>query len=304
MSNLQAPSLTNTPSIASSAMLVELNISQWTARKKDSRASDEVTANKYADKGTASVSKKLLGNCPELDAIKKFATAARTTHYSMTMPWSDNGLRLLPTTQYAEYHNEMTRLQNEFAALVTAFTTKYEWEVVHAQAKLGDLFLRDDYPTTESIERKFDFRMAYIPLPEAGDFRVDVGNEQREVLETHYSEYYTKQIESAMGDVWQRVHKALSAISDRLDEPTADDKTNKRGHKIFRESLVDNALSLLPLLSTCNVTGDSQMEALRLRLDDTLRGVTYDSLSHSSVQRAQTKRAADDMLASLPTLDW
>ena len=166
------------------------------------------------------------------------------------------------------------------------------------------MFLRDDYPTTESIERKFDFRMAYIPLPEAGDFRVDVGNEQREVLETHYSEYYTKQIESAMGDVWQRVHKALSAISDRLDEPTADDKTNKRGHKIFRESLVDNALSLLPLLSTCNVTGDSQMEALRLRLDDTLRGVTYDSLSHSSVQRAQTKRAADDMLASLPTLDW
>ena len=87
-------------------------------------------------------------------------------------------MRLLPTTQYAEYHNELTRLQNEFAALVTAFTTKYEWEVVHAQAKLGDLFLRDDYPTTESIERKFDFRMAYIPLPEAGDFRVDARDRQ------------------------------------------------------------------------------------------------------------------------------
>jgi len=93
-------------------------------------------------------------------------------------------------------------------------------------------------------------------------------------------------------------------MSDRLADPDDGEKTNKRGHKIFRESLVDNALNLLQVLSTCNVTGDSQMEALRLRLDDTLRGVTYDSLSHSSVQRAQTKRAADDMLASLPTLDW
>jgi len=303
MTNLNVPSIA-TPSIASSAMLVELNISQWTARKKDHQASDEVTANKYADKGTASVSKKLLGNCPELDAIKKFATAARTAHYSMTMPWSDNGLRLLPTTQYAEYHNEMTRLQNEFATLTTDFITKYEWEVISAQARLGNLFARDDYPTTDHIARKFDFRMAYIPLPEVGDFRVDVATDQREILEEHYKSYYTKQIESAMGDVWQRVHKALSAMSDRLADPDAGEKTNKRGHKIFRESLVDNALNLLQVLSTCNVTGDSQMEALRLRLDDTLRGVTYDSLSHSHAQRVQTKRAADEMLAALPTLDW
>jgi len=303
MSNLQAPAA-NAPSIASSAMLVELGISQWTARKKDHRASDEVAANKYADKGTASVHKKLLGNCDELDAIKKFATAARTTHYSMTMPWSDSGLRLLPTAQYAEYHNEMTRLQNEYDTLVRNFITKYEWEVVHAQAKLGDLFARDDYPTTDAIERKFGFRIAYIPLPEAGDFRVDIGNEQRDVLKQHYDDYYTKQIESAMGDVWQRLHKALTAMSDRLAEPTEGEKTNKRGHKIFRETLVTNALDMLDLLSTCNVTGDSQMEALRLKLDNALRGVTYESLSHSSIQRAETKRAADEMLAALPSLDW
>ena len=43
------------PSIGSSAMLVELQISQWTGRKKDKRASATVTTQNYADKGTAAV---------------------------------------------------------------------------------------------------------------------------------------------------------------------------------------------------------------------------------------------------------
>ena len=37
----------NAPSIGSSAMLVELTISQWTARKKDKKASAEVTADTF-----------------------------------------------------------------------------------------------------------------------------------------------------------------------------------------------------------------------------------------------------------------
>jgi len=57
------------PSIASSAMLVELNISVWTARKLDKRASEEVVHAKNANKGIANVNKKLLGDCAELDAV-------------------------------------------------------------------------------------------------------------------------------------------------------------------------------------------------------------------------------------------
>ena len=89
-------------------MLVELQISQWTGRKKDKRASATVTTQNYADKGTAAVNKKLLGHCEELDAIHKFTANARNIHYSMTMPWSDTGMRLLPTAQYFAYHKQMT----------------------------------------------------------------------------------------------------------------------------------------------------------------------------------------------------
>jgi hypothetical protein len=285
------------PSIGSSAMLVELQISQWTGRKKDKRASATVTSQNYADTGTAAVNKKLLGHCEELDAIHKFTANARNIHYSMTMPWSDSGMRLLPTAQYFAYHKQMTELQNEFHSRSAAFVTNYDWEISRAQARLGALFVRDDYPTQMSLAAKFGFHISYVPLPDAGDFRVDVGNEQRQVLEEHYTAYYTKQLTSAMDDVWKRMYTALSNMSTRLDYQGDDKK------KWVRGTLVDNVLDMVDMLGICNVTGDSQMEAMRIRLEEVLRGVTVEGLKNNETLRLKTKAAVDEAIKSLPSLD-
>jgi len=95
--NQSAPAITSPSvgSISSSAMMVEVSFSTWTGRKLDKRASRDVTMTNGADTGTANVNKKLLGDCEELKAVQKFAANARNIHYSMTMPWSDTGMRLL-----------------------------------------------------------------------------------------------------------------------------------------------------------------------------------------------------------------
>lgn len=217
-SSLQANVVTtNAPSISTSAMLVELSISTWTGRKLDKRASQDVTAQASAQKGVANVNKKLLGDCAELDAVQKFTANARNVHYAMTMPWSDTGLRLLPTTQYFKYHREMSTLQAEYERLVNVFLQAYDWEISQAQVKLGDLFNSDEYPTADSLTSKFKFKMNYMPLADAGDWRVDIGNEAKDVLATQYESYYATQLQTAMGDVWSRAHDALTKMSERLD---------------------------------------------------------------------------------------
>ena len=77
------------PTLASSAMLVEVNISNWVGRKKDKRASADVTTQNHADTGVASVNKKLLANSDTLKAIQTHVTAVRAMHANMTMPWSE-----------------------------------------------------------------------------------------------------------------------------------------------------------------------------------------------------------------------
>ena len=287
----------STPSISSSATLVELGISKWTGRKLDKRASADVASANYASDGVANVHKKLLGNCAELKAIDTLVSDARNTHYSMTMPWSDSGLRLLTTKAYFKYHETMTEIQANFDDCVNTFLQAYDWEITQAQAKLGDLFNRDDYPTTESLSRKFGFRLSYMPLPEAGDFRLDINTEAQTEMKSHYETYYTTQLNNAMNDIWQRAFKSLSRMSERLDYASHEDK------KLFRDTLVTNVLDIVDLLSVCNITNNIQMEAMRMKLEDTLQGVTPDALREDAYLRAETKKSIDEAIKSLPSLD-
>jgi hypothetical protein len=295
--NQATPPTPSTPTISSSSMLVELSISTWTGRKKDKRASADVTSQNYAAAGVAAVNKKLLGDCAELSAVQKFTANLRNAHYSMTMPWSDTGLRLLPTAQYFKYNQQMTALQSEYERLVQNFLDAYDWEISQAQAKLGDLFLRDDYPTLDNLRGKFRFGLTYIPLADAGDFRIDIANDAAEELRTHYETYYSNQLSNAMNDVWKRTYDALSRMSERLDYADHEQK------KVFRDSLVDNVGEMVELLRVCNVGNDVQMTAMAANLEDTLRGVTPEALREDEYLRRETKRAVDEAIKALPSLD-
>jgi len=300
---MNAPTI-SAPSIASSAVLIDLSISTWTGRKLDKRASNDVTAQNNAAKGVANVHKKLLGDCAELDAVQKFAANARNAHYAMTMPWSDLGMRLCPTKKYIDsngYERTMTELQTEFFRLTEAFLSAYDWEIQNAQLKLGALFSSDDYPSRDSLAAKFKFRFVAIPLPDAGDWRLDIGNEAATAMREQYEKFYGDQLREAMADVWKRAHEALTKMSERLDY--ADDTTKK----VFRDTLVTNVQEIVDLLDTMNITADPAMTEAHKRLDAAMQGITPDALREDAYLRAQTKRQVDDVrkiIDSLPGLGF
>lgn len=286
------------PSISSSSMLVELSISVWAGRKQDKRASEDVAAANNADKGVARVTKSLLAGCQELDALIKFASNVRNTHYNSTLPWSDMGPRLLPTAKYFAYHKQFTALQVEFDRMVQAFIDAYDLEVAQAQAKLGDLFNEQEYPTAEQLRSKFAFRLNYIPLPDAGDWRLDIGNEALSSLREQYENHYKGQLETAMKDIWTRLHDVLSTLSRQLSDQTEDGKTPKIYASVF-----DRAIEVLDLMETCNVTGDPNMQLMQRKLQQAFRGVTVEAVKEDAYLRRETKKSIDAAIAALPSLD-
>ena len=286
----------DTPTLASAAMLVEVNISNWTGRKKDKRASQDVVEQNAAAAGVANVNKKLLADSDSLRAIQQHVTATRAMHTHMTMPWSNSGLRLLPTAQFFKYNEAMTEMQNEFHRLTQAFLDSYNDEVIDVQVKLGDLFSRDDYPTVEALQRKFRMSISYTDVP-TGDFRVALPAEAIAELKANMTANFQNNFETAMNDVWTRLHKALSSMSERLDY------TDKENKKVFRDTLVSNVTDMIELLRVCNVTNSTQMEAMANRLDEAMSGVTPDALRDDDYFRAETKAAVDAAIKSLPSLD-
>jgi len=292
-----APSVAPAPSISSAAMVVDFNASVWTARKKDNKASEDVNNMNAADKGVANVTKNLLGECDELRAVQKFAANVRNIHYSMTMPWSDNGSRLLTTQQYFKYNEVMTDLQQEFYRLVGELLDVYEWRVIKAQDKLGTMFNRDEYPTRDSLQDKFGFRVSYVPLPDAGDFRIDIGNEAMTQIKSQYESHYTQAIKTAMNDIWHKLHDNLTTLVRQLDV-----NEKGKGNRLY-DSVFDRAIELTEMLGTCNVTGDSQMEAMRRQLEQALHGLNLDQIKRSPTLREDTRTKLTAAIAALPSLD-
>ena len=195
----------------------------------------------------------------------------------------------------------MTTLQNEYRRLVQLFLDAYSWEIQNAQLKLGALFNPDEYPTADSLTNKFRFKMNYMPLPDANDWRVTIGNETEQALRSQYEGYYAQQLQSAMGDVWKRAHDALTKMAERLDY--ADDTTRK----VFRDSLVSNVTDIIELLGACNVTGDPVMSAAQRDLDEAMRGITPDALREDPYLRAETRRKVNEVrktIDNLPSLGW
>tara|TARA_R110000868_G_scaffold46757_2_gene154211 strand:- start:63 stop:656 length:594 start_codon:yes stop_codon:yes gene_type:complete len=179
---------------------------------------------------------------------------------------------------------------NEFHKLVEQLLDAYQWEVASAQTKLGDLFDINEYPAVDVLRRKFRVSLSYMPLPTAGDFRLDIGNDAQEVLRDQYEAHYNNQITKAMADLWQRLLEPLQNMSSRLAYGHGDTPTG------FRDTLVSNVEEIAALMKTCNIAGDADMEQIRQDIVHTLRGVTADGLRHDPYLRSQTKSRVDSIL--------
>lgn len=277
--------------IETSAMLVELSISCWTAKKLDRRVSQEIDVDNEAKARAGNYHKNLLAGTQKLDNIIKYAANIRAWHNANTLPWSDNGQRLLPIEHFIQYKERLGYFEEEYNGLVQDFLTNYPNLVDAASFQLGKLFERSEYPDAEDIAGKFKFRYIFSPVPTSGDWRVNVGQQAREELDKHWQDAVNMRVNGAMKEAWSRLHDCLSHISERL---TDDEQGNK---KSFKNSLIGNAEELVDMLAVLNVTKDPELERARKQLADSIRNVEAKDLRESDGIRKDVKADVDAILA-------
>ena len=277
------------------AMLVELSVSQWTARKLDRTVSDELVANKHAqDKGAARVNKHLLAGRSELEVITKFVTETRATVYDNTLPWSDSGIRLLPSAKFMEFNAKLQQAEDKFYGLVTEFVTVYPSLITAQAMALGNMFKREDYPHPSDIEHRFRFSVNYMPVPSSGDFRVDIGNDAQEELRKKLSALADERVEHAMKDIKTRLLEHLKRMSDRL---TVDYVSGEAKPRKFHDSLLDGAHDLCEMVQSLNVINDHQLADARKALLKAIGNVDVQDLRKDVGARTEVKTQVDDILS-------
>lgn len=281
--------------LASRAMLRGVRISLWDGRKLDKAVSDEVNRAKGAKADAGRYNKQLVP-LESLARVKSAAGACRTVHGRYTLPWTDNGLDILPAASVMRYDAEMREARIEFDAAIDAFCAVYPQLVASAPARLGDLFNASEFPSAEEVRTRFSMRVRTLPMPDSADFRVDMSEAQARAIRAEIESDAREALDVAMKDAWQRVADVCTRMVERLHayKPAISkgDKTEGR----FTDSLVENVRELVAVLPAFNLTGDSALADVCTRLKTELCSYEAQDLRDDSRLRERTAKAAESIL--------
>jgi hypothetical protein len=144
------------------------------------------------------------------------------------------------------------------------------------------------------VRSKFGFKALFSPVPEAGDFRLSVGQRELQDIKDEYEEHFKGRLADAMREPWERLHKELSYISEKLTDP--EDISGGAEQKRYHTSMITNARNLCSLLTHLNVTRDPNLEQARIQLEKALAGADIEVLRESPADRADVKSRVDEIL--------
>ena len=283
-------------SISSSALLVELNISVWPASKLDREITDKVNSDASAVRGASQTKKNLFAGTSLRKDISDFAARVRLYHNKHTLPWADKGERMLPTALFMDYKQTMNGFEQTFNMMCNNFFVEYPRLVAEAPANLGSMYKAEDYPDLTDVRLKFGFKRTVKPVPEAGDFRLDIPAYDLEEMRAEFTKQHDTKLAEAMREPWERLHKMLVGMSEKLTDVEGDD-SKKRYH----DTLISNPIELCGLLTKLNVTNDPKLEEARRQLELTMLGADIESIKEDKQSRVDLKSKVDAILGKF---DW
>lgn len=276
-------------SFSQTAMLVSLNVRCYSARKEDKKISAEV-AQQHNAKDAGKYQKDLVAKSA-IDPVMKAGNALRMFHYANTLPWLDDGVRILPAANYNAYKTAMEGLRDAYEQSVRDFVDKWPDIVQDARMRLNGMFNAADYPT--DVGGRFGCRVRYLPVSDSQDFRVNISDMERETLKAQISETLSEASRDAMKELWERVATAVQAMASKLAAYRKGD--NGKAENPFRDSLVENLRDLCELLPRLNFTGDPALTAIAQKIETELLKHTAADLREGELIRQDIAKKAEQI---------
>ena len=274
--------------LADRAMLVRLTIKQWTARRLDRKVTREVNTSRGAAADAGNYHKALVAK-EALQTIRQLAGEIRHWHYDNTLPWADDGARLLPANHFAAYSAKVREYQTVWDDTVSDFVTGYPAFVEASRTRLNGMFDQAEYPSLADIRKRYGLDLVIDPVPAAGDWRIELGDEYTARIKRQIESRVTQATHEAMADLWDRLYEVVAHIADRLTVPDA----------IFRDSLIGNAQELCGLLTTLNITSDPNLEAMRRTVQEQLASRKPAELRTNPAEREETADKARQIMSAM-----
>lgn len=284
----------DTAPLSSRAMLVSVVTSCYSPSLTDRKVTDEV----HQQHNVTAKSGKYKKNCIDVDnpLWQKVCSARddiRRTYIEMTLPWNQDGTRILTTLMFEKFSQTMRHLTKAYSDASSEFIDAFPTIKAQAKVDLNGMYNERDYPG--NIATKFDARVRFAPLPDAEDFRVDLSQEHVLEIRSEIAAEVKKTADEAMKEPYRRLYERICNLVERLTE------TPKNTRKTaIRDTLVSNVKDLVEILPGLNLTGDERLTDLGEKTKALVANIDSEDLRRFPHVRKQVRKdakAIQDLMA-------
>jgi hypothetical protein len=273
-------------SLRDKAMLVKFQDSVWGGVRRDNVVRKKVSETYETKKEKVGYYNKFLVPKDTLEARVQKGLEARRFHNANTLPWLDDGVRVLPAANFQDYIAGMRKRERE--AREEEQVIYRNWEAIKRDGMLllGKMAREEDYPSLDELKAKFAFNIIILPLPETADWRIDVPKKELADLQRGAQQALAQVQADFVKEMWTRLGEVVEHCHERLKE---EDTT-------FRNSLFENIKKMVALLPKLNVVSDPQLEAVRKEVEAKLAKQTPDEVrADPGLRKKVAKDAAEIM---------
>lgn len=274
--------------IEEKAMLVKFSVSMPGKARKDKILTAAVKAKEHLGENAGKWLKQLWPD-NALEPMEKISNEARTYHYQRTLPWTDEGYRILPTLAHTEYTVAMKKFRGEFELAAEIFVNRLQEWIEWAKIQHNGTFNADNYPPAQKLRAKCGMSAEFTPIPCASDFRVELAADELAAMTASLDARVNEAVKEAHADLWQRLVAPLQAMADKLKDPKA----------IFRDSLVGNLKEITTLIPMLNLQADENLSTFAAEVETQLATLKPQDLRDDAKARTDAQRRAAEILAKM-----
>lgn len=276
-------------SIADSCMTCNLGIGMWEGRRLDKAIGKRITDEAHAQADAVRVNKLLVPK----ESFAKVTTernALRQHFLDRTLPWKDNGDRLLTRKMFQRFMEEHAEIKSRFDDAVDDFVrVGYIAAMAQAEFRMGELFSEREYPKAGDLRQRFYVRLDIDSVTGADDFRVNISAEATAMVKQNLEDAMHTRIQKAQADVWSRMAELVERFADRM---SGEDN-------LFRDSIVGNLTDLLDVLPGLNILGDQDMKRIAADVRQSLAVHDPKELRKNKALRADAASEAKRIMADM-----
>jgi len=282
-------------SLATSALIVSVDVNVWTATKQDRAISNEVTQAKRASAEAGKFTKNLLSDSPDHKSLLNYRQTVYNWLQRSTYDWAGS-MRLLPVINLERFKKEYEMHERAFSDLLDKFIAAYPSIISDAAFKQGDMFNRSEYPDAVDVRGKFRIKLHISQVP-SNDFRTGgIAQALADDLKNHYEKQTREIIDSVMDDASERLVEIAERLKNACTEATPDEDGKVKRKKIY-DTTVNQAKEICETLKAFNLTNNNTLTQAVTELGEALDGIGVDELRESAYTRREVHDSIDSMLS-------